>query len=177
MSRTTLLTALCAASLACAAQPNDTTPDGNSTMAITDSESNEKIIRRLFQECIDGNEPELFGELIAEEYVGPRGDTGPAAFREPIDRMRTAFPDIRFVIEEVMADGDRVALRWSWSGTHRGPFVGVAPTNHHVVNDAIGIFRLRDGKVVAASLQTDRLGFWQQIGLARDLPVAPAPRR
>jgi predicted ester cyclase len=65
----------------------------------------------------------------------------------------------------MIAEGDQVAIRWHWSGTHRGTFRGIAPTERALTNNGIGIFRLQAGKIVAASLETDRLGFLQGIGV------------
>ncbi len=73
--------------------------------------------------------------------------------------LRAGFPDIHFTIEDLMADGDRVALRWKWEGTHQNAFRGFEPTGKRVSNTAFAIYELREGKVVRAWLLTDRLGF------------------
>jgi predicted ester cyclase len=84
-------------------------------------------------------------------------------------RLRGAFPDLHYTVEDVVADGDRVAVRWHWTGTHQGAFRGIAATQRAVTNNGLAIFRLRDGRIVAATLETDRLGFLQAIG------VVPGP--
>ena len=59
---------------------------------------------------------------------------------------------------------DRVTIRWTWSGTHTGTLNGLAPSDRQVRNDGIAIYELSGGKIARAWLQTDRLGFLQQIG-------------
>lgn len=93
------------------------------------------------------------------------GARGPGAFRQVIDGLSHAFPDIRYTVEDLVAEDDRVAVRWYWSGTHRAPFRGLAPTERSLTNSGVAIFRLRAGKITAATLETDRLGFLQSIGV------------
>ena len=78
--------------------------------------------------------------------------------------LRAAFPDIHYTVDDVVAEGDQVAVRWHWTGTHRGAFRGFPPTDKAVTNTGAGIFRLSGGKIVTAVLETDRLGFLEQIG-------------
>ncbi len=103
-------------------------------------------------------------ELIAPGYVGAQGDKGPAGFRAIIAGLRASFPDIHYTIDEAVAERDRVAVRWHWTGTHEAPFRGFPATGKAVENVGLGIFRLQGGKIVAATLETDRLGFLEQIG-------------
>lgn len=126
---------------------------------------NKQIVRQLFEEGFNRDQLALVDELVAEEYVDATGERGPAAFKAVITRLRSAFPDIHYTIEDMLAEDDRVALRWHLSGTHRGPFRGIAPTERELVNNGSAIFKLRAGRVIAAALDTDRLGFLQSIGV------------
>lgn len=126
---------------------------------------NKQVVTRLFEDGFNRNDAAAVDGLVSADYVDASGERGPAALRQVMTRLRAAFPDIHYTIESVVAEGDDVAIRWHWSGTHRGVFRGVAPTARPVTNNGIGIFRLRDGKIVGASLETDRLGFLQAIGL------------
>ena len=72
---------------------------------------------------------------------------------------------MKFTIEDLFADGDKVVLRWTWQATHSGSFRGFAPTGQRVTNTAIVIYRLLDGKVVESWLEADRLGVLQAIGV------------
>jgi steroid delta-isomerase-like uncharacterized protein len=139
---------------------NMTTP----TPAETTPNENRRRVEALFATFNDG-ELDRLDELIAKDYVGPRGDKGPAGFRELVVGLRTAFPDLHYTIDDLVAGEDRVAIRWHWTGTHEGPFRGFAPTHKAVTSPGMAIFRLEGHKIVAGALETDRLGFLQQIGV------------
>jgi steroid delta-isomerase-like uncharacterized protein len=145
-------------------------------------ENNRRNVETLFETFNAGDLGRL-DAVIAPDYVGPQGDLGPDGFRKVVVGLRTAFPDIHYTIDDVIAEGDRVAIRWHWTGTHRGPFRVFPATGKTVSNAGLAIFRLQDGKIVAAALETDRLGFLEQIGAVppnaglgpRPSPT-PAPR-
>jgi predicted ester cyclase len=140
-------------------------------------ETNKRIVRRLFEEAFNQDRGELVDELVAAEYVDAAGERGPGAFKQVMARLHAAFPDIRYTVEDILGEGDEVAIRWHWSGTHRGVFRGIAPTEKAFTNTGAAIFRLQAGKVVAAALETDRLGFLQSIGLVPSAEALfPAPR-
>jgi steroid delta-isomerase-like uncharacterized protein len=140
---------------------------------------NEEIVRSIFEVGVNAAKPELIERAIAPDFVGARGERGPAGFAAPLNELRAAFPDIRYNLEDVVAAGDRVALRWTWTGTHRGAFRGSAATEKRFSSTGMAFFQLRDGRIVRAWLETDRLGFLHQIGLlppelaARVQPPAP----
>ena len=126
-------------------------------------DENKRNVEKLF-DTFNHDDLGPLDELIAPGYVGAQGDKGPAGFRVIIAGLRTSFPDIHYTIDEAVADSDRVAVRWHWTGTHKAPFRGFPATGRAVENAGLGIFRLEDGKIVAATLETDRLGFLEQIG-------------
>ena len=138
-------------------------------------QQNRRNVERLF-ETFNHDDLGPLDQLVAPEYVGPQGHKGPAGFGGVMHVLRAAFPDLRYTIDEVVADGDRVAVRWHWTGTHQAPFRGFPATGRSVSNSGTGIFRLVDGKVVAAGLETDRLGFLQQIGVVpENIGLGPRP--
>jgi predicted ester cyclase len=146
---------------------------------MTDStrETNKHVIRSLYEECINTGALERLDELVATDYVGPQGEKGPEGFRNNLRGLRAGVPDIRFTLDELLADGDGVAVRWAWRGTHTGTLLGFAPSQKPVTNVGIAVYHLKQGKIVRASLLTDRLGFLQQIGLVpTDLEVLARPR-
>lgn len=144
------------------------------------SQQNSKIVRRLFA-AFNDDDLRALDEVVAPEYLGPQGNLrGPAAFRAITGGLRGAFPDLHYTLDDVLAEGEEVAVRWHWTGTHQGPFRGYPATGRAVTNNGIGIFHVRDGKIVTASLETDRLGFLQQIGVVPEgvgagAPSAPPP--
>src|SRR5262249_18967502 len=117
---------------------------------------NKQIVRRLFEEAFNHERLAVLDELVATEYADATGARGPGAFREVIGRLRGAFPDLRYTIDDVVAEGDRVAVRWHWSGTHQGTFRGVPPTYRSITNNGAAIFQGADAQIVAPALETDR---------------------
>jgi predicted ester cyclase len=131
------------------------------TISTSTPEQNKEAVRRLFEECINGRKLEMMKQFVAPEYRGATGET----FEETIKIMLAGFPDIQWTVEDLIAEGDKVVLKWTWHGTHKGMFRGQAPTQKIISNSAIVIYRMKDGKIAEAWLQTDRLGFFQQMGL------------
>jgi len=127
-------------------------------------EANKATVQRLYEEGINPGRVELMNELVGDEYVGPNGEQGPAGFAVTVQDLRRGFPDITFTIEDLVAEGDRVAVRWRWHATHAGQFRTFAATSRHVTNTGIAIYELRNGRITRAWLETDRLGALQQIG-------------
>jgi predicted ester cyclase len=158
------------------------TPEPAAANAAT-LDRNKKNVRRLFEEGFNRGDLAVLDEIVAPDFPGPHGRSGPAAFGAVYATLHTAFPDLCYEIDDVAAEGDKVAVRWHWTGTHRGPYRGfaasdvvVAPTGKPIVNPGIGVFHLRDGKIVGASLQTDQLGFLQGIGVVADNASLFGPR-
>ena len=89
---------------------------------------------------------------------------GPEGFRPDYDRLRGAFPDIRFTIEEIISERDIVALRWTARMTHRGDHLGMPATNKPLTVTGMGFARVRDGKVVEAWNNWDMMGLMHGIG-------------
>ena len=142
---------------------------------------NETIIQTLFGECFNQGKLELLEQLVSTDYlpdyVGARGARGRDGFKFILG-LRAAFPDIHYTLDDILAAGDRVAVRWHWTGTHQGEFRGISASQKPVSTTGNGIFRLRDGKIVGGSLETDRLGFLQQLGVvAPDEMLLPPPPR
>jgi predicted ester cyclase len=148
--------ALAFGAYACTGKPamNDTTRDQNKAQ-----------VRTLFEEGMNLGKWDVIDRLIAAEYVGAQGEKGPDAFKGVVRGLRNAFPDIHYTLDDVVAEGDSVATRWHWSGTHTAAFRAFAPSHKPVSNTGTAIFRLRDGKIIGATIETDRLGFLQQIGV------------
>jgi predicted ester cyclase len=126
---------------------------------------NKDVVRRLFEEGLNRDRADVVEKLVGAEYVDASGERGPNAFKQVMVRLRTAFPDLTYTLDDILGEGDRVAVRWHWTGTHRGPFRGIPPTERSLTNTGSAIFRLSHGQIVAAALETDRLGFLQAIGV------------
>jgi len=145
-----------------------------------DTTASKQVVRRLYDDCLNAGRLDAVPELVSDAYVGPRGERGPAGFTSALAALRTGFPDIRFTIDDLLADGDRVVVRWHWQATHTGEFNGLAPTGKVLTNTGIAIYRLADHKVVQSFTETDRLGALQQLGLvpaSLGRPPGPPPQR
>ncbi len=96
--------------------------------------------------------------------------TGPEAFKRTRAMMYAGFPDLRWTIEETIAEGDKVAERLRARGTHEGEFMGVAPTGKRVEFEGISTVRIGEGKIAENRGMPDMLGLLQQLGA---VPAAP----
>jgi steroid delta-isomerase-like uncharacterized protein len=130
---------------------------------------NVRLIRRYFAELWNEGRVELIPELLAENYVNhspgtpdmPRDRSGVAGI---VRAMRTAFPDLNYRIDGIVADDRAVAVRLSVSGTHAGDFFGVPPSGKSFRVAQINIEQVQDGKIVAHYRTTDELSLLRQIG-------------
>lgn len=145
-----------------------------STTALQAAETamNKQTVRRLFEESFNSGMTGL-DVFVSDDYVGAGDRRGPVAFAPPVLRLLRAFPDIHYTIEDLIAEGDRVTVRWTWKGTHTGEFNGIAPTGKTVTNEGMAIFQMRDGKIIRSWILTDRLGFLQSVGV---LPADVVPQ-
>jgi steroid delta-isomerase-like uncharacterized protein len=128
-----------------------------------------KTVMPHFLEFINTASEKLAQELISPDaifHVPGRSEPmrGPAGYLAIIGMMRCGFPDIQWTLEEMVAEGDRVAARFTMRGTHKGSFFGVPPTGKKIEVKAINFYRLRDGKFVEETGVPDLLGLLQQIG-------------
>jgi steroid delta-isomerase-like uncharacterized protein len=138
------------------------------------SEQNKLLVRRAVEEVWNRGNFAIVGELAASDVVihatRPGEDIhGPAGITQFYTTLRTAFPDIHFMIEDQIAAGDRVVTRWSARATHTGEFQGIPPTGKQVGLAGIDIDRIADDKVIECWPIVDELGLLQQLG------VVPAP--
>jgi steroid delta-isomerase-like uncharacterized protein len=99
---------------------------------------------------------------------------GREAFKQVILGVRSGLPDVECEIHETIAQGDKVAARWTMRGTQTGELNGIPPTGKRVTLSGITIYRIADGKVVEERGQEDGLGFLQQLGVIPTLERAPA---
>jgi steroid delta-isomerase-like uncharacterized protein len=134
-----------------------------STTELEPHQMSKAIVNWLFAECLNEGDLSVADQLVSPDFTGPAGK-GPEGFKAMISPLRQGFPDLRFIIQDLVAEGSRVVVRWTSQGTHRGMFAGTAPTGRQVSNEGIGIYRVEDGKIVESWSQVDRLGVLQQIG-------------
>ena len=131
------------------------------------SEQNKKIARRMFEEGEGQGNLAVIDELIANDFVNhtPFGEMhGQEPARQFILMLRQGFPDLEVTVEDQVAEGDRVATRWTARGTHQGEFQGVPPTGNPMEISGIAVARLANGKVIEQWANPNLLSLMQQIG-------------
>lgn len=139
------------------------------------SEENKVVIRRMIEEAWNENNPDALEEFVAPDVFNhnavPEHQHGIDGVKHILGWVRASFPDARLDIEDMIAEGDKVAARMTSSGTHKGEFVGIPPTGKRVSVQHVHWFRLADGKVVEQWSVRDDLGQMQQMG------VIPSPEQ
>jgi predicted ester cyclase/heme-degrading monooxygenase HmoA len=123
---------------------------------------NKEVIRKVYEAMNTRNVASL-QSVISEEYTSATGTKGSAGFYEPIVTLTKALPDIQWKVEELIAEGDKVVVQQKVTGTQTGQFQYIAPTGNAVVNNGIAIYTFRNGKITSSQVNTDRLGFLQQL--------------
>ncbi|HUS17201.1 MAG TPA: ester cyclase [Chloroflexia bacterium] len=134
-------------------------------------EANKALVHRFLEEAWNRKNPEIADELLAPSYVyhGSGQEPGPGGARNLIALFSTAFPDATATVNNIVAEGEQVAVRWTTEGTHLGDFGGLPATGQKVVMTGMEFFRIVDGKVVERWSNSDTLGLLQQLGV-----VSPA---
>ena len=143
------------------------------------TEENKARFRRVYEDLFNGGNLDVAEELVASDFFNheaPHGmDRGPEGTRGLANMLRTAFPDLHFEIEELIAEDDTVAGRLSMSGTHEGPLMGMHPTGHSMRQDHMHFVRFRDGKAVEHWGVRDDLSMMQQLGVVPTLEESVEP--
>jgi predicted ester cyclase len=135
-----------------------------------DAAANEAHVRRFIDEVWSGGNLDVIDELttpdvILHSAVLPGPAHGRAALREYVLGLRTACPDLQFTVEEFLVDGDRIANRGFFHGTHTGDLLGIPPTNRPIKVGYTEFAHMRDGQAAEIWILPDLLGFMQQIGM------------
>jgi predicted ester cyclase len=126
----------------------------------------EKLARRWTLEAIAGGRLDVFDELLVQDAVdrsGPAPTVGVESFKVRAAGVRAAFSDIQIVVDDLLVDGDAIAWRWTLTGTHVGPFAGLAPTARRVTLRGVNFQRLKDGRVAEHWTLVDVFGAMQAL--------------
>jgi steroid delta-isomerase-like uncharacterized protein len=132
-------------------------------------ETNKAAVGR-FMEAVNAGNLDAFDDLVAEDFVEHEAfpglpTRGPEAPKAAIGMFRAAFPNLEFSVDELLADGDKVVVRGTISGTHKGEFMGIPPTDNSFKVQFIDIIEFRDGIATAHWGVTDQAAMMQQLGL------------
>lgn len=125
------------------------------------------IIRRIVEDIFNQDKFDQIDVLYAADYTDhmalPDQPAGRDTVRATAIRYREAFPDLRWHILDLIAEGESASLRWEATGTHEGEYSGIAATGRHIRFSGISMYRLREGQV------TDEWVAWDEIGILRQL--------
>jgi steroid delta-isomerase-like uncharacterized protein len=133
------------------------------------AEESKAIMRRFWDAWEQGN-VDLLDELLAPEYINhilaaPDLPPGPEGVKEVVSMFHSAMPDLRVVIEDMIAEGEKVATRYALEGTHRGHLFGAAPTGKRLSIKSITLERVSDGKIKEHWRNTDEVDMMRQLGV------------
>ncbi len=133
------------------------------------AQENKALVRRAFEEGWNAGNLDVFGEVTSPDYVlhdptVPEDVVGVDGIKGFASAFLGAFPDLRFAIEEQVAEGDKVVTRKLLRGTHRGELMGIPPTDRPVEFAVIDIVRVADGRIVEHWNVVDQRGLLRQLG-------------
>ncbi len=132
-------------------------------------EENKAMYRRYIEEVWNKGNLAVLDEIFAPNYVIheplPTGLPQIEALKQRVTMIRTAFPDHQFTIEDMVAEGDKVVARLTIRGTHKGEFMGIAPTGKQLTVREIEFVRFEGGKLAELWPLVDNLGMMQQLGV------------
>src|SRR5438552_5739601 len=131
------------------------------------TEQNKDVVRRFLEEVWNAGNLDVVDELIAPDYVNhtdPGQPPGPEGVKPLVTQFRSAFPDVHNAIEDVVAEEDRVAVRVTIRGTHKGELFGIPPTGKHATITGMAFYRVANGQLAEHWVVRDHLGLLQQVG-------------
>jgi steroid delta-isomerase-like uncharacterized protein len=134
------------------------------------TDSPNELIRHLYREFWNERKLEVADQLISQSHALTSAHifgatVGPAGYKKQLQVFLTGFPDFQFAIDQTITERDKIAVMWTFTGTHRGEFLGIAPTNKNVSITGITVHQVADGKIL------DSLAMWDAISMLRQLGV------
>ncbi|TIP22899.1 MAG: ester cyclase [Mesorhizobium sp.] len=139
------------------------------------SEQNKAHVRRVIEEVYNRGDLAVVDEVAASDlliHTSAQEIHGREGAKRYVAALRIGFPDLRFTVEEQIAEGDMVVTRWTARGTHRGEFQNVSPTGRGIRLTGTDIHRVIGGKIVECWAHVDELGLMRQLGAVEADPAA-----
>jgi steroid delta-isomerase-like uncharacterized protein len=133
------------------------------------SEQNKTLARRWFEDLFSRGNLDAANEILSAEFVDHlthEDERGLEELKAYVTIYRAAFPDIQDTLEQIVAEGDKVVVRWTSRGTHQGEFMGAAPTGRHVTFTGMRLFRIAENKIAESWVNIDERGLQEQLGTA-----------
>jgi steroid delta-isomerase-like uncharacterized protein len=139
------------------------------------SSANKALIQTFIDEVLNQQRLDRADDLVKENFVEldplPGQQQGREGLKAILRVLWSAFPDMHWVVQEMVAEGDKVVTRFIWTGTHRGVFLGIPATVRTVEVKGVVIDRLENGKMAESRILMDTMGLMQQLGV---IPAPPA---
>jgi steroid delta-isomerase-like uncharacterized protein len=135
------------------------------------AEENKALADRFHMDVFQEENLDVADEILSPDFVwhgafSPGEDQrGPEGTKQVASAVIGAFPDRRITHEDIIAEGDKVLIRWSMSGTHQGELMGIPATGRRVTVRGFDLFRIEGGKIVEMWQEADQLGMMQQLGV------------
>ena len=127
-------------------------------------DANREFIERYFDEVTNKGDLDLADELFAPDYIhhdpanpDPKGVVGVEDVKRHLKELIDAFPDMQFIVDDVISQGDDVVARWTATLTHTGDYFGIPPTNKSATITGMNTWRLKDGMAVEGWVNRDDL--------------------
>ena len=131
-------------------------------------EENKAIVRRFFEELLSTDNFAVADEILSPDFrfyfAGSPVAMDLESYMEFLVARRAAFPERRFIVEDMIGEGDKVSARFTMRGTHKGEFRGIAPSGTELTMTGIDMTRISEGKLVEDRVEVDQLGMMQQLG-------------
>ena len=134
------------------------------------SKQNKTLARRWFEDLFSRGDLDAADEILSADFLDhlPREEErGIEELKHYVSVYRTAFPDIEDTVEEIVAEGDKVVVRWRSRGTHQGEFMGLPPTGRQVTFTGMRLFSIAENKIAESWVNIDERGLQEQLGAIR----------
>jgi steroid delta-isomerase-like uncharacterized protein len=144
-------------------------------------DQNKEIARKYVEECWNQGKVDRLDQYVTKDCryhdpVFPSLATGLDSIRQHINTCRSGFPDLRFTIDDMIAERDEVVAHWTARGTHQGTFLGVAPTKKSAQVSGTSICRIKNGKISEQYMDWNLLTLLEQLGVASAAKLHMAAR-
>jgi predicted ester cyclase len=129
---------------------------------------NKEVIKRLYKDVLSDWNMDLVDEFVAPPFrshdMPANSPTGPKAFRDFYsDTILSVLPDARYEMDDLVAEGDKVVVRWRLLGTHKGVYLDIEPTGKLITLRGIAIYRLENSMILERWVITDLYGLFQEL--------------